>query len=93
MRAEHIQTRHLYLPEPTAQGLAIAEESIEQLHQKFDAGVLDIGVKSAKKALANSPFNESQIDFLICVTSTGFKLPGLSSVIARALGLKKNYTV
>lgn len=90
LAAKHIQTRHLYLPTPAPGKKAIHEETHEELNKKFDDGVLDIGLRAASLALADSPFDKSEIDFLICVTSSGFRVPGVSSVIARAMDLNKN---
>ena len=90
LAAKHIQTRHLYLPTPAPGKKAIYEETHEELNKKFDDGVLDIGLRAASLALADSPFDKSEIDFLICVTSSGFRVPGVSSVIARAMDLNKN---
>lgn len=88
LTAKHIETRHLYLPEPIQGQKVIPTETHEELNEKFDRGVFDIGVKAATRALADSPFHKSEIDFLVCVTSTGFRVPGVSSILARALGLK-----
>lgn len=90
LRAEHIQSRHLYLPDPPTSGLAIHDESAEELNQKFDRGVLDIGVKAVKNALEKSQISGADIDYLICVTSTGFRLPGISAMISRSLGFKSD---
>ena len=88
LAAKHILSRHLYLPEPAFGQTAIADETQEMLNEKFDQGVLDIGVRATRQALAGCPFKKSEIDFLICVTSSGFRVPGLSSMIARALNFK-----
>ena len=65
LTAKHIQTRHLYLPMPPKGEKAIHDESHEELNQKFDNGILDIGVRAAKKALTDSPFQKSEIDFCV----------------------------
>lgn len=88
LAARHILNRHLYLPEPLPGQTAIADETQEMLNDKFDQGVIDIGIRAARQALADSPFRKSEIDFLVCVTSSGFRVPGLSSMIARALNLR-----
>ncbi len=90
LEASHIRTRHLYLPDPPAGQKAIREETHEELNQKFDEGVMDIGLRAANRALADSPFHKSEIDFLVCVTSSGFRVPGVSSMIARGMGLKQD---
>ncbi len=88
LAARHILNRHLYLPEPPPGQAAIADETQEMLNAKFDEGVLDIGVRATRQALGDSPFRKSEIDFLVCATSSGFRVPGLSSTIARALNLR-----
>lgn len=90
IKATHIKTRHLYLPKPIPGQSAIHDETHEELNQKFDNGVLDIGLKAAELALVRSPFQKSEIDFLICVTSSGFRVPGMSSIVARAMGLRSD---
>ncbi len=90
LSAPHILTRQLYLPKAQPGGKSIATETHEDLNQKFDGGILDIGLRAATQALADCPFAKDEIQFLICVTSSGFRVPGVSSMIARALGLPAN---
>jgi polyketide synthase Type III len=87
LSATHIKTRHLYLPEPSVPGGAIHDETHEELIAKFEAGVRDIGVKAVSRAIEASSLRKHEIDFLVCVTSSGFSVPGVSSIIARELGL------
>jgi len=88
LQAKHIQTRHLYLPKPKFGKKMIEDETHEELNKKFDDGILDIGVRAAELAVAKSPFQKSEIDFIVCVTSSGFRVPGMSSIIARAMRLR-----
>ncbi len=85
--AKHILTRHLYLPKPPAPGEPIREETHEELIAKFHAGVRDIGVTAVRQAVKHR-FDFSEVEFLVCVTSSGFAVPGVSSIIARELGLR-----
>lgn len=87
LAAQHIHERQLYLPDPPAGQRTIDDETPEMLHRKFDQGVLDIGQRAIRHALAESPLALRDVEFLICVTSSGFRVPGVSSMIARALDL------
>ena len=87
--SKHIQTRHLYLPEPPAPGIPIHEETQEEMIAKFIAGVRDIGVTAVKRAIEGR-FAPTDIQFLVCVTSSGFAVPGVTSIIARELSLSQS---
>ena len=90
LAAKHIHERQLYLPDPPAGQCAIEDETPEMLNLKFDQGVLDIGSRAIRQALAQVPLALHDIEFLICVTSSGFRVPGVSSMIARALNLSQS---
>ncbi len=90
LKATHIKKRHLYLPDPLVQGNPIHDETHEELINKFNFGVRDIGCRAASQAIMASPFAKSEIEFLICVTSSGFAVPGVSSIIARELNLRSD---
>ena len=88
MDSGHIKQRHLYLPKVDESTGFIVDESVEDLHDKFLMGIRDIGVRAAQNAMDNAGVKAEQIDHLIAVTSSGFMVPGVSSVLARELGLK-----
>jgi 3,5-dihydroxyphenylacetyl-CoA synthase len=89
LRAPHIQKRHLYLPEKDAAGRARAESAAD-LHAKFRAGALDIGARAITGALDAVSLAPADVDYLACVTTTGFMVPGLSSLLSRELGFRRS---
>lgn len=88
MDSGHIERRHLYLDKIDPQTGQLLEESPAELREKFIKGIRDIGVTAALNALKNSQTKINEVTQLIAVTSTGFLVPGVSSILARELGLK-----
>jgi alkylresorcinol/alkylpyrone synthase/polyketide synthase Type III len=86
LRAPHIQKRHLYLPETDARTGRLVPESAADLHEKFREGALEIGSRAINNALGALSLSTRDVDYLVCVTSTGFMVPGLSSLFSRELG-------
>ena len=84
----HIQNRYLYLPpkDPTT-GHAV-EEHYGELLKKFERGAIEIGGKALKESLEKAGLQHKDIDFLCCVTSTGFTVPGLTALFIRVFGLR-----
>jgi predicted naringenin-chalcone synthase len=84
--APHIRKRHLYLPAPDPATGRVFGESPDQLQAKFRRGALEIGGQAIGKALSGAGLTPADVDHLVCVTSTGFLMPGLSSLFSRELG-------
>jgi predicted naringenin-chalcone synthase len=84
--APHIRKRHLYLPPPDPLTGRIPDETPAELHAKFRRGALEIGGQAIGKALSGAGLTPADVDHLVCVTSTGFLVPGLSSLFSRELG-------
>lgn len=87
-RNSHIESRHLYLPEPVEGELP--EESNQQLLDKHLHGALEIGPQAIEQALAPLGLRPASIDFLVCVTSTGFLVPGISAHLIKKMGFRDN---
>jgi len=87
-RNSHIATRHLYLP-PHVDG-RVPDESSEQLLRRHLAGVLELGPRAIERALGPLELAPADVDFLVCVTSTGFLCPGVSAHIIREMGLRED---
>ena len=85
--AGHIARRYLILPEPETGNGALPRESASALIEKFRQGALQMGQEAIQTALADASCRPDDIAAIVCVTSTGFMVPGLSSLFARALGL------
>lgn len=90
LRSPHIQRRHLYLPEEDPRTGRVRSESPSELHAKFRDGALEIGSRALREALDAASLSPTDVDYLLCVTSTGFMVPGLSSLFSRELGFKRD---
>jgi polyketide synthase Type III len=89
LRAPHISKRHLYLPARDSRTGRARQESAADLHAKFRAGALDIGSRAIRNALDAVCVSPADVDYLMCVTSSGFMVPGLSSLFSRELGFDR----
>jgi len=90
LRSPHIKRRHLYLPEPDPETGRARSESAVELHAKFREGALEIGSRAIRDALDGVSLSPTDVDYLLCVTSTGFLVPGLSALFSRELGFNRN---
>ena len=90
LRSPHIQRRHLYLPEKDPGTGRARSESAADLHAKFRAGTREIGSRAILEALDSASLSPSEVDYMLCVTSSGFMVPGLSSLFSRELGFNRN---
>jgi 3,5-dihydroxyphenylacetyl-CoA synthase len=89
LRAPHIQKRHLYLPEKDARTGRALPESATDLHTKFRDGALEIGSRAIRSALDAVSLSPADVDYMLCVTSSGFMVPGLSALFSRELGFDR----
>lgn len=90
LRADHIKTRRLTLPPKNPITNRVYEETPADLQLKFKEQSRKLGKKAIDKALAKAGMTPEDIGCLICITSTGFMVPGLSSLLAREIGFRKN---
>lgn len=81
----HIDYRHLSLPdgEPNA-------ETQGELLERHRAGALDMGVRAVARCLDAAGLGVRDIDYLCCVTTTGFLCPGISALLTKELGLRSD---
>jgi alkylresorcinol/alkylpyrone synthase/polyketide synthase Type III len=89
LHSPHIRNRHLYLPEPDPRTGRAHPESTAQLHTKFREGALEIGSQAIRNALDAASLSTADVDYMVCVTSSGFMVPGLSSLFSRELGFDR----
>lgn len=85
----HIASRYLCLPEPGEAGL-IPEETSLELWQKHREQALATGRKAIETILKRLNMNLTEIDYLACVTSTGFLCPSLTAHFIKELGLRRD---
>jgi 3,5-dihydroxyphenylacetyl-CoA synthase len=90
LRSPHIQKRHLYLPAMDMGTGRLLPESAADLHAKFRDGALDIGTRAIRTALDAASVTPADVGYIVCVTSSGFMVPGLSSLFSRELGLARD---
>jgi alkylresorcinol/alkylpyrone synthase/polyketide synthase Type III len=89
LSAPHIRKRHLYLPEKDVLTGRMLPESAADLHAKFREGALEIGSRAIRNALDAVSLSPADVDYMVCVTSTGFMVPGLSALFSRELGFDR----
>lgn len=89
LHSPHIQKRHLYLPEKDARTGRVRPESAADLQAKFREGSLEIGSRAIRKALDGASLATADVDYMLCVTSSGFMVPGLSALFSRELGFDR----
>jgi 3,5-dihydroxyphenylacetyl-CoA synthase len=86
----HIHRRFLTLPEPNARTGHITQESQRALIEKFERSSLEMGSEAISRSLEDSGADLGDVDAIVCVTSTGFMVPGLTCLFVRELGLKSS---
>ncbi len=84
----HIHGRHLILPKPLPSGIPV--ESQGELLAKHLAGALDFGAQAVERCLDQAGLSHQQVDYLACVTTTGFLSPGLSAHLVKRLGMRED---
>lgn len=81
----HIEHRYLTLSKEN-----FAVEPLEALQNKFKENAILLIEEATEKALAKVNLSSEDIDYICCVTSTGFLVPGLSALISGPLKLKNS---
>lgn len=84
----HIRGRHLILPPPDPDGQP--NETQGELLAKHLRGAKDFGARAVRRCLEAEGLEPSQVDFLACITTTGFMAPGLSAHLVGELGMRAN---
>lgn len=86
--SSHIQTRHLYLPEPGSDG--VPAETQGQLLAKHLRGALEIGPQAIERCLEPLGLTVRDIDYLCVITTTGFTAPGLTAHLMKHMGFRED---
>jgi len=87
-RSSHIGSRYLYLPDPVDGRLV--EETNEQLLAKHLDGALEIGSQAIEEALRPLGLAPYDVDFLCCITTTGFLCPSLTAHLIKKMIFREN---
>ncbi len=84
----HIKCRYLQIP-VTPEG-TVAEESPDELLEKHRQGILTYGGRAVQQALNLASITPDKLDYLVCVTSTGYLCPGASAMLVKQHGMRDN---
>ena len=82
----HIDTRHLYLPDMSKADYI--EESNQTLLNRHRNGALEIGPQAIERCLEPMGLAVEDIDFLVCISSTGYLCPGITAHLIRKMGFR-----
>jgi polyketide synthase Type III len=83
-----IEARYLYVA-PTDDG-RIPDEDQAQLLARHRRGALQLGSDAINRCLDTAGIAARDVDFLCCITSTGFMLPGLSAMYVRRVPFRQD---
>jgi predicted naringenin-chalcone synthase len=86
-RNSHIDKRYLYLPEPNADGVMPRETPLE-LANKHRNCAIELGAQAITRALSPLGLAPEDIDYLVCVSSTGFMCPGITAHVIKSMGFR-----
>jgi 3,5-dihydroxyphenylacetyl-CoA synthase len=86
--SSHIKTRHLYLPPAGPDGAPV--ETQGDLLRKHLAGAMEIGPQAVDRCLEPLGLGVRDVDYLCCITTTGFLAPGLSAHLMKRMGFRED---
>ena len=66
------------------------DETPDDLHHRFEEYSVKLAVEAARGALTKSSVSEVDIDYVAAVSCTGYLCPGLSALLIKELGLRKD---
>jgi polyketide synthase Type III len=84
--ASHIERRNLVLPEAAEDG--VPREDQAALLRKHRKWALILAEQAIGRALESQGLVPADIDYLCCISSTGFMLPGLTAMFIKHLGFR-----
>jgi polyketide synthase Type III len=84
--SSHIKTRHLYLAPAGPDGAPV--ETQGELLAKHLRGAMEIGPQAVERCLEGTGLTVKDIDYLCCITTTGFLAPGLSAHLIKQMGFR-----
>ncbi|MTW05181.1 type III polyketide synthase [Duganella ginsengisoli] len=84
-----IGRRHLTLPPEGEDGVR-ANETQGELLEKHSKYAVEIGAAALRKAVERAGATLDDVRYLCCVTTTGLLTPGLSALLCKELGLRRD---
>jgi predicted naringenin-chalcone synthase len=85
--APHIEKRHLVLPDVDDDTGLVKSETQAQLNEKYRSWASTTGQAAIAKACEDAGIKPNQLDAIVCVTSTGWMVPGLTALYAREMDM------
>lgn len=85
----HVSTRHLVLAPNDADGNPV-DEAQGQLLVKHRENGIELAAEAIRRCLEDAGADIDDIDYLCCVTSTGFLTPGFSALLINEMGLRRD---
>jgi 3,5-dihydroxyphenylacetyl-CoA synthase len=85
----HIDRRHLILPDLDSDGNTIDENQGELLIKHRSEGIA-LAAEALQRCLKDAGKQLDDVDYLCCVTSTGFLTPGFSALLIDELGMSRD---
>lgn len=85
----HIKSRNVCFAGFDENGVVVEESGLDlwHKHRKF---AVETGEKAIEEALEIAGLTVKDIDYIACVTSTGFLCPGLSAHLIKKMGFRQN---
>ena len=65
-------------------------ESSDELHERFAVGSVTLSAEAINACLASGGYSISDVDYIVAVSCTGYLCPGLSSLLIKELGMKRD---
>ena len=87
-KASHIGSRYLYLRDPVDGRMP--EETNQELLDRHLDGALEIGPQAIEECLRPLGLAPYDIDFLCCVSTTGFLCPGITAHLIKKMIFREN---
>ncbi len=81
-----IEYRHFYIDR---EGF-LPFESADELHERYEKGAIEISLEAINRCLEAAKADVSEIDEVVAVSCTGYLCPGLSSILIKDLGLRRD---
>jgi alkylresorcinol/alkylpyrone synthase/polyketide synthase Type III len=85
----HIDQRHLLLPERDERGRPV-DESQGQLLVKHRSHGIELAAEALRRCLDDAGAELDDVEYLCCVTSTGFLTPGFTALLINELGIRRD---
>ncbi len=87
--SSHIASRHLYLPPGRPEG-GPEPETQGDLLRKHRRGTIEVAPQAIERCLAPMGLTVRDIDYLCCITSTGWLTPGVTAILMKTMGFRED---